>query len=877
MPINIETLPSPLFDEPIRSAIQLVRRMMLLRWSTGPYLTGVAGNYGLTRPPLGFSDDEVFRACAQALMGDYKTIGNAFWQLLEIILGAYEDLYYEVTEDYKPGDTVLHLRKYGDYIEYDPASKVGFPPGFTPAERVTSIHPATGELVEGLFLYDDIILNRLYLKVIASTDPDLTFTEGLDIVGKISGATLTPTKELTVIDLLRIPLYTRATVYQPAPFPANPLDVSLSIKSEETVLCTASSYLERIRVVNPMINSFSAGDMIFIPGGCWDFIQTEARKVKVRLLCEELRRLGLPGNSYVHKNPWREATLQTSARPGDGFLRISELELEDIAGLMPPNLNIIIDPENEYSKFGGGSLLVESVTYNSTTGIFLLSSPLPSGRFWPAGTMIKWIQSESGEVIDPAIIGQDWLTVRCRTSEVEGPWIIDEGGANEELVFFKKTSYQKRRLVGDIESLDDRIYIDLPFDPPAILFQHIHVTDEVLGYIGFVVVDEDHGNYLDLAVASTITTAIDIQHTIIELCDGPSFRNQVELTQPLTKPHLATESIRRYYGVIDAPAPPPVWESHLPDGGWPPPVPPAPPFGRWPGPNVFEPSLYGAINSDAEGLVSMELDRTGLLDPSLFDARVFMGVTYLSATFDPSTAMFIPLFGFGFGSVAIQEAPIYIVDVEDASTFPDITQMFNWVHSPNNPRPLYPLNMIMGAEGAFGRPPLYFWGAITGVGGKVTQIYVSGIQRVHLTGTKVAIRISELPVKLLNTTWGGTPDLLPQNGKVIVDFATKIAEDVDYDTVVPTTIDRGVLTFERSFIPEYAHDVYKVSDIDGTIVGVPVVRSDKLAIPRKDGYSFPFYLGGNAVLMRLQYLLNLVRAAGVQVEIFDIFDNLLDI
>lgn len=871
MPLNLDTLPSPLFDEPVRSAIQMVKRMMLLRWSAGSFLTGIGGNYGVDRPPLGFSNDDIFRSCLQVLMADYKTIPNAFWQLLEIILGAYEDIYYEVAQDYDPQDEVLHIRKYGDYLSYDPTSKVGFPPGFSTGERLRSTHPVTGEIVDGIYLFDDSANNRLYLEVVASTDPNFTFSPGIEIEGVTSGAKLTPNGEVTVIDLIRIPIYTEATVYRPAAFPANPLDVSLSAHKEDAVLCTPSRYLERIRVVNPMSTSFQEGDLVYIPGGCWDFIQTEARRVKVRLLCEDKNRNGLPGNAYVHKNPFQESKLRERASAGDTSLQIEDLQIEDIASLIPPNLHIVIDPEGEHLRVGGGTFLVEATSYNPTTGTFTLSAPLPAERFWPRGAVLRWVQAETGEVLVGSPIGQDYLDARCRVSNPYGPWIIDEGGANEEIVFVKGTTYQKRNLVGNLRVGDNSLWLDQSFSPEASQNQRCILSDSNTGLIGDVIVDVDQGREIDLLVPSAIATDIDNYETVLELCEASNFQVRLSLASPMSKTHLATETMRRFYGVTTSPAPPPVWGSRLPSAGWPPAVSPT---GQWPGPNVFEPSEFGAINQQGSGLVHLRLDRSGVTNPALFyDPRIYLAVTELTADFDPSAAITISLLG--FGPISSQDAPIYIIEVEDGSLFPSLADIGNWWNSPNNPDSPYPLKVIVGSEGGFGRRSLYYWGKEPPVAGKHTRLYVSGLQRIHLAGTKVSVYVEDLPVELITGTWGGDPGLKSEDGKVILDFGSSRSEVVDYAEAVPLTLTRGFLRFERGYVPVHSHDPNKVSSLDGSVIGVDLVRSDKTTIPRKDGYSFPFYLGGNAALMRLRYLLDQVRAAGVTVEFYDANDSLL--
>ena len=71
---------------------------------------------------------------------------------------------------------------------------------------------------------------------------------------------------------------------------------------------------------------------------------------------------------------------------------------------------------------------------------------------------------------------------------------------------------------------------------------------------------------------------------------------------------------------------------------------------------------------------------------------------------------------------------------------------------------------------------------------------------------------------------------------------------------------------------------FRANPLDATdILGVNIYRADKVAAPRSDGFSFSFVLGGNVALIRLKALVEFIKAAGVEVVLYDEDDNIINL
>lgn len=875
--IDLSNIPSPLFNEQVRSARELARRMLLLRWSTGSFLDGVIGNYGVSRPALGFSNEDVFRACAQVLMADYKAIGNSFFQILEILLGPYEDLYYQLSENKSIGSPFLSITPFGDYVEYDPATLVGV---FTVGELITATHPKTGTVIEATYKFLDTVNSRLYFTDLYSIPDGFTFSPGVKIIGQQSAAYLYPEKEPFIISVERMPLYAEATVYSPGADILDPNDPGAS-NQEDVRLVTRSPFLNRVRLTDFLSLSHLQGEMIKISGGCWEILETQARRVKVKIKCLQKRINRLPGNSYIHPNPFLTSGIRRPLSSGDSEIFIDDFFTLGIDTLVYPR-KIIIGPEEKKFKTRGGSLIVEASSFNPISRKFVLTSAIPAGRSWSVGTEILWYQANVGILTQPVNPVDDFFIAQCNVEDPVGVWEINPSslGTPAQKVFVTGTTFQQRQLVTELVAgtttvlRPDRNFLDIDLT----VTDRLQVVSEsaFLGtvQISSIAVDGE----ITLVAAPIFSTSIYTEKTYLLLVNAAG-SSKLTLSRVTGQTHGVGLSVVQYYGTNYIQ---PDIDDHLIDAGW---IPGVTPSGKWPGPYVYEPSRDAVINDEQDGAAVAKLDLSGVSDPLNVDARIYLGVTTLFGDFDSNTATVVPDWG---PAIVPPAGVIYEVPVTDGSSFPSTTIMDSWRNSPLNNIPgqlKYPLRVVIGSEGGFGRDYVFYWGKKDyGTGILQTKLLISGIQRRHLSGTKVAMFVEKLPVKGPSGVFEDLlliPNLLKENAVALLDHGTSEEEIIEYDDIemlskVPGGEDRAFLVFERGFVPNFPHDPLRANSLDITdIIGVKVARTDKKAVPRNDGYSFPFILGGNAALMRIKQMLEVVRAAGISVELYDEKDHLL--
>lgn len=91
-----------------QSAINEVRDQISLDYADGKYLNNVTANLGMSRPPLGFSDD-TWRAVVKSVALQYKQIKTKFADILSIIFGPKVTQVATLAEDVSTGDTSLRL------------------------------------------------------------------------------------------------------------------------------------------------------------------------------------------------------------------------------------------------------------------------------------------------------------------------------------------------------------------------------------------------------------------------------------------------------------------------------------------------------------------------------------------------------------------------------------------------------------------------------------------------------------------------------------------------------------------------------------------------------------------------------------------------
>lgn len=92
-----------------KSAIREVREQLFLDTADGEYLTALSSNYGVTRPKLGMSDDDLWRAIVRQLALDYKQIITVFHELLTILLGPQHPVGMSLSAPAAIGATDLYV------------------------------------------------------------------------------------------------------------------------------------------------------------------------------------------------------------------------------------------------------------------------------------------------------------------------------------------------------------------------------------------------------------------------------------------------------------------------------------------------------------------------------------------------------------------------------------------------------------------------------------------------------------------------------------------------------------------------------------------------------------------------------------------------
>jgi len=939
MAIDLSSIPTPLFAANPRSALELTRRMLLLHWSAGKYLDTVAGNYGVKRPPLGFSDDDFFRAVTQILMADYKAIGNSFWQLLEVVLGPYENLTFRVEKEIIQGSGYFDISKDIEFIKITGWNSIDFQSGET-------IGNGLGVLAD--VVYHDKEESKLHF--ISRRKGDFAATN--TITGVTSGGIATSSgsslrvnsdREYPVTD--RLPLYGQGTIFSEyletsedsgvatlqLPNNASILDDfyngwSIEIKSgaaigdirtitdydgatrtitvglnwsvvptvtsafkmsvsEGFAFASVDKYIRRVRVVNDFQFSHPAGSAFFIDGGCWEFIEAKARRVAVKIKCEDKLKGSIPGSSYLHPLPWKMACLREDAVQGSTILKIDDSALD---GVPAAPFNIIVDPEERLAPLE----LFDVNGYNATTREFSTLASLARTR--RRGVKIKWVQADvvtgglttgASPVIPPAV--QELKSV-ARYENVVGLWVLDRGGPGEEVIFVTGTTYQRRQLTSQITPLSTLVSIDYPFDRvpegPLVSPLTFRVFDST-GYLG-VITATSIFNYdlvagsralnaqLGLSAAPGFSTDILNEETYLELVDTASGEVTWTVARPIQNTHLVGVSMERWYGTIPVI---PTESSHLPEAGWPPPVTSE---GKWPGPYVFSSTRQAPAKVKATQASTVEA-KAYIARNDASDARIYLSNVQIEVDFNPGTAKKtlpkqIVIDG---GANVFEFQPINMI-VTNASAFPTTAQVNSWRGSPSNPRAGYPTQVVVGGEGRFGRAPLYYWGRGLPGTQEENTIYVSGVTRLHDSGTQVATYNLEIPIEALPGVLGVSGGLPLTEDVVILDHMDQSEEILFYDSLQLESPTRGLLIRDRGYIPEHEHYPFKMSNVYPSVVlGSSIIRTASLGVtqPRIDGFSFPFVLNGSILFLRLSFVMDIVRAAGVKVEFYDHNDKKINV
>lgn len=844
--LNTTTFPVPVLPKDGRSSMEYLRRMFFVRWSAGRSLGVLARNFGVDRPALGFSDDDFFRACVQALAFDVKAIRGKFEELLEIVLGPYEDMYFEIDEAASSGDGFLSYKAYGDFIRYANWNTVAFAVG----ERLTAEHPALGTKVLATFKDLDIANSKLYFNDEFIEPGGVPFDLGMTVSGT-GGGTLDVNSTPFRRQKEAMPLYGIAILDPGGP------------NEEEVTFVCPDPYSGRVRLVTDVANNHASGTKIKIAGGCWEIIETRARRTVVRVNCLEKSRGSFPGSSFVHPDAFIDVGLFEKVVAGDTQIRLDETVMEALTGTTFPAQGIL-NPDDEKLSLQSGQKLLTLSSYNATTRTFTVPA-LASGEKYLKNSKLRIFHAKTGSLVANALVGVSELTARCRWEKPYGVWVIDNGGANEEKVFVTGSTYQKRRVISNITIGDSVVYLNRTFDLTTTHASKLVISDST-GVLGVLDIDFIAGNEVYLSTPSTFSASVANDLVVAEYCRGADFGVTLFLSRATTVGHSSAETMDYFLGTS---ALRPTFADHRVQANWPGNV--GSPDGRWAGPYLYEPSERAPFNAQGSGKVEIAIDRT-----ELNDARIYPATTVVASKYDPATANNAPIGAQTYNGVLYYPKEVW---VSDASFFPSSTVISTWnaggVLNPGGE----PLRLVVGGEGGFGRTAIYLWGRGASGSGKENILYVSGIARTHLAGVRVATYTTRLPVSSsVSGYWGGDPGLSLTGDRVLVDHGNLREEEVPFDSLEGRTPTRAYLVFNAGFVPEQSHDPNRLDPLDGaTVRGTPIVKTDDFAVPRKDGFSFPFYLGGGLTLYRLKFLLNFARAAGIQVSFVDSGDKPLNL
>ena len=717
MTLDITTVPNPLFKDETLSAIRGTRRMMLLRWSVEEYLSAVAGNYGLRRPPLGFSLDDFFRACAQVLMADTKGVSNTFWQLLEIAFGPSENLVFDLESNAEIGDGYVVLAREMEYAGYSATAGA-----FVADEIITGgTSNATAR-----FRYLDTTTGkkRIFFKHrVGDFISGETVTGGGGATVVLDSTTARQVSDATIPVTHRLPLFNAKVKINPG------------LGGEEIVsFGGVDKFLRRGRLKVPLTKAHNAKSVVLIEGGQWDLFSTKARRISVRLISATGLVSRLPGNSYLHQQAWHTSIVRQKADAGDPAIYLDESYVD---GFPSGAFTLEIDP---FEKQGD----TQYVTVNSlnATTLQLNLAPVLASTV-RRGTEVRWASAEkSGNLLVDASASDTEVKAYARYKDVKGTWILDSGGVPEK-VFVTKTTYQRRRLVAPIDVGNLHIIVDKPFSTEKgldLTGKYLRVYDLATGHKGTLQVStvlDSTGNssqYVTVAVASAFAT-VESALTYVELVDTSAGQVTLTLSRGLLGAHPIGTTFQRYYGLagstLDA-----TYADHVPVANWPTSMSASPSAldGRWTGPNCFDPSQKQSINIKESSASSIEaIGRIANADPT--DARSYLVNTTLAERFNPFVLAPSP------GSVVINSVTYLFqaIRVPDASVFPTVSQVNTFRTSSNNNNNPFPTRVVIGGEGLSGGSEVYLWGREekTGIEPRFQRVLVSGLKRVHLAGTNL--------------------------------------------------------------------------------------------------------------------------------------------
>ncbi len=423
-----------------QSAIAEVRDQLSLDYADGRYLNVVAANLGMSRPPIGYSDD-TWRAVVKLVALHYKQIATKFEDLLAVILGPRVTQSTSLQDPTVPNTRVFEINTHEGLpqrgvlvLDEGQATEETLEYSFVDrANRLLYVndlptfnHTALSSNVETAVLLDAAIgagaltvsrgyslpTEYPYTVVVGRGTPNeealvVTNVTG-DVVTLASPTTnahtgLVPSVELTTLTQDYVDPSNYIIVDEVAAFPSSGF-VVLRGATDEVVEYTSIDYDENMIILTgALTNAFPAGSYvelldvqetlrtatIQVKGKGWDLWQVTPRLLEVYLPeeCQDINTVR--SASYLHPtatSPGPSTTLTADANPGDTTLTVTSTAAFPVTGVVSIGIERFA-----YTVTSGTVLTLAhgSVAFTHLTGVAVTlyepvhpSTDLINGSLW---------------------------------------------------------------------------------------------------------------------------------------------------------------------------------------------------------------------------------------------------------------------------------------------------------------------------------------------------------------------------------------------------------------------------------------------------------------------------------------------------------------
>ena len=861
----------PTLIRPSESETNEVRSSLFVRHAAVQYLTAIAGNYGFARNRVGFQNDDFFRAVARKMMINYKTTVTVIYDLLDIILGPGQgqipnwQANGSLDDDQRVATITEDTEVGGLRLTVDDASV--FPRWGLIRVGASALDPdVPGPAQESRrLLQTDLRTNELIIQELATPPPDgnlglqnlheaagpwnsvvmdpvcwyLIEVNHRQIIIKLCDPTalsmnpagapyLHPVPEIDFHLAVKLPAGnpTLPLVLATAPIPPTPFWVTIGAGTPREERRVVTNIIMGAWVLNANLTYWHREGEVVRVLGVEAVATAGAALVGDTVLDARLEHLTVGPiiiergsaaareTAFVTRNDFVQFTLTGDVQAADTTLSARTTQIPPATPfwlrLNPGGAPTAVV---EVTAVGEDTALAFAAVAGDTELIVTPGPVLPSGEFWV--------------VINPGLGVEERALVRR--------W--DVLGANV------------------------RLYLDEQVGAAAAAAAVVRVENSLLT-LGAAAAG------IALPVDTLSGTAVPV---VAEVAwDGAPglVLGQLHLRGGLTNPHLAGVDVRPVFGVADTHAETPPFEPD-PDDDL------SEAARTWNGPYLASSGERGAINDEGDGFKAFRIDLTDI-DGTLAvnqDRRCYATSTILAEDFTIAT----PIAGAIDYPVGFPRQYHEII-VPDASVFPPHATLGHAAYAATFP---LPYQIAIDNEGIPGTPPLYLVGADPAR----NVLFVSGLTRDHDAGSPLRTVVEELPVQtvdgsaLIEVPPAGVPGLVqtPATRRfVVIDFGYEQWEPAAYTSLSAKTASRGVLNFSSPWMPTQSHDLTKIHPLEtapANLIGVPVVRADSLAEER-NASGHQFYLGGSTlVIHQIQYLIDLSRAAGVELVFVDENDS----